>query len=451
LIEERVTLFENIIGNNSVIASLREDITSSHLPPCILLSGDESAGKLTVALEIARSLNCKQNAKWNCDCPSCEKSRSLALPDFLIIGEKNCSYEIKAAGVALLKSKTRGAYYLFLRAIKKLLIRFDSNLWQTSDTIFAKAVALLPDIEETLNEIRAKDGEIENKLASFEYKKLENIITSLEKKCEKLQDECMYESIPVSVVREAIVWMHLRPGERRKILIVENAQKMQEGARNAFLKILEEPPEYANFILTTQNKNAIMPTILSRVRPYIFVRRSEREEEEVLRRVFKYEACKDINRVKGIGCGQFSTLQSFFYDHLPVSYTEIQKAASKFLRFAFSSQKTRVHSFTSLKKSLVENDATLGVQDENSNRFISKISQELNKFKPSVVYKLFLLSIVDILHASIARGDVENMEIEAYKKASEAIDVARGEVEIYNMTCVSVLQELMEELKGIFV
>lgn len=264
-------MFENIIGNQNVITSLKEDIHSQHLPPSLLLSGGKNVGKLTTALEIARILNCKRGeAKWNCNCSACEKNRTLSLADLLIIGEKDCTLEIKAAAKVLLKSKSRASCYLFLRAIKKLTIRFDSKLWQTSDASFAKAVSILPDIEEALTELRAKDSEIEEKLKSFQEKKLESLILSLEKKCDKMQEECMYDTIPVSVIREAIGWLHLRASEKRKVLIIENAEKMQEGARNALLKVLEEPPEYALFILTTQNKNAIMQTILSRVRPYVF-------------------------------------------------------------------------------------------------------------------------------------------------------------------------------------
>ena len=44
------------------------------------------------------------------------------------------------------------------------------------------------------------------------------------------------------------------------------------GAFNAFLKTLEEPPEYAIFILATTEKHKIIPTILSRCQIFDFRR-----------------------------------------------------------------------------------------------------------------------------------------------------------------------------------
>ena len=72
-------MFENVIGNKSVIKSLKEDIQSKHLPPAILLAGGENAGKLTTALEIARIINCKNEGKWNCNCSQCAENRTRTL------------------------------------------------------------------------------------------------------------------------------------------------------------------------------------------------------------------------------------------------------------------------------------------------------------------------------------------------------------------------------------
>ena len=50
----------------------------------------------------------------------------------------------------------------------------------------------------------------------------------------------------------------------RKIYIVPEASIMTEGAQNALLKTLEEPPGYALIILLADNKERLLPTILSR-------------------------------------------------------------------------------------------------------------------------------------------------------------------------------------------
>ena len=51
---------------------------------------------------------------------------------------------------------------------------------------------------------------------------------------------------------------------KRKVYIVNEAEKMTPQAQNALLKTLEEPPEYAVILLLTTNVNSLLPTILSR-------------------------------------------------------------------------------------------------------------------------------------------------------------------------------------------
>lgn len=47
-------------------------------------------------------------------------------------------------------------------------------------------------------------------------------------------------------------------------VILEHADTMNEAAQNAFLKLLEEPPENIVFILTAKSARSILPTIASR-------------------------------------------------------------------------------------------------------------------------------------------------------------------------------------------
>lgn len=49
-----------------------------------------------------------------------------------------------------------------------------------------------------------------------------------------------------------------------KVYIISESEKMTDGAQNALLKTLEEPPEYVVIILLTDNVNALLPTIQSR-------------------------------------------------------------------------------------------------------------------------------------------------------------------------------------------
>lgn len=57
----------------------------------------------------------------------------------------------------------------------------------------------------------------------------------------------------------------IRPNEaERKIYILPDAANMQPAAQNALLKILEEPPEYAVFILICENSSSLFDTVRSR-------------------------------------------------------------------------------------------------------------------------------------------------------------------------------------------
>ena len=49
-----------------------------------------------------------------------------------------------------------------------------------------------------------------------------------------------------------------------KVYIIDEVHMLSSAAFNAFLKTLEEPPEYAVIMLLTSNVNSLLPTILSR-------------------------------------------------------------------------------------------------------------------------------------------------------------------------------------------
>ena len=72
-------------------------------------------------------------------------------------------------------------------------------------------------------------------------------------------------SFHVDTVRNIINDAYVQPNEADyKIYILGNAHCMIQNAQNALLKILEEPPKYVVFILTTNSKSALLSTVLSR-------------------------------------------------------------------------------------------------------------------------------------------------------------------------------------------
>ncbi|MBR6159108.1 MAG: DNA polymerase III subunit delta [Lachnospiraceae bacterium] len=73
-------------------------------------------------------------------------------------------------------------------------------------------------------------------------------------------------SVSVDDVRSKIVSdVQIRPYQsKKKIYILNEAEKMTPVAQNALLKTLEEPPEYAVIILLSTSGQAMLPTIISR-------------------------------------------------------------------------------------------------------------------------------------------------------------------------------------------
>ncbi len=76
------------------------------------------------------------------------------------------------------------------------------------------------------------------------------------------------EKIVIDRIRELIRTLSLKPVEAdRRIALVTNFETANEEAANAFLKTLEEPPGNAILLLTTDQPEALLPTIVSRCEP----------------------------------------------------------------------------------------------------------------------------------------------------------------------------------------
>ena len=80
------------------------------------------------------------------------------------------------------------------------------------------------------------------------------------------------------------------------VYIIDEVHMLSQGAFNAFLKTLEEPPAHAIFILATTEKHKIIPTILSRCQIYDFNRITVADTVKHLQYVAEQEGVTaDIN------------------------------------------------------------------------------------------------------------------------------------------------------------
>ena len=77
------------------------------------------------------------------------------------------------------------------------------------------------------------------------------------------RDEKIIKIDSIKMDLEEKIYFH--PFESRyKIFIIDNAERMNFNAQNAFLKTLEEPPKFCTIILVTDSLNFFLPTIRSR-------------------------------------------------------------------------------------------------------------------------------------------------------------------------------------------
>ncbi|MBO4532656.1 MAG: DNA polymerase III [Treponema sp.] len=281
-------MLENLVGQDAAKAIVK-DIKNNNFPGAVLFAGSSCTGKLTAALEVARALSCNGDDKphWLCECPSCLRHKALNCANILLMGPRDCSLEISAAKDSFIKSyrdndsHLKACRYLFLRSVRKLTLRFSGILWEGESNL-NKLAPVMEKINENLELI-----DFPRELPPFD--ETVKICGELEADSLKLESDFLYDSIPVNQIRNMEKWACIRADEGKKTVIIENAESMQVSVRNALLKILEEPPEDCVFILLTTRRNAIMETILSRVRTYNFKDRPLEVQQDVIKRVFHNE------------------------------------------------------------------------------------------------------------------------------------------------------------------
>ncbi|WP_294430524.1 DNA polymerase III [uncultured Treponema sp.] len=402
-------MFDNLLYQNAS-SLLREDILNGRLPGAILLAGPVSSGKLTCALEIARILSCSghnqynQRGHWLCDCPSCKKNKELSNTNVLLAGPRDCSLEILAAKKAFIQASFDNSSflpavrYLFIRSVRKLTMRFSQILWEGDDKL-SKIAPVAAAIDEQMEKLNP-DKDLPDS------DKLEKICDDIVKNCEKLESGFMYDSLPVNQIRRASVWAHLKSVSGKKIFIIENADRMLESVRNALLKILEEPPEDMVFILTTSNRGAVMPTILSRVRTYNFTERSLPQQQEVVNRVFHAR-----------GGDEKLLINDYLQLFLPVKPAEIKKNADSYFNFLMNGQ-------------IPMADAVV---------------KECNGFEPRFLLKIFLTGIMETARGS----DFSPARSEVCSKIVDFVRECYNGVIIFNQSPVAAIERLSRDLSSV--
>lgn len=395
-------MYENLV-NQSITKNLVNDIKTKTFPGAVLFCGPESAGKLTAALETSRILSCheKTPGKWTCNCYNCRQQKALTFSNLLLLGPRDCALEISASKQTFLNAVKQNAsflnatHYLFVRSIRKLTLRFNGILCE-GDKNLNKIGNIIEEINENLEKI---DVNIEHKLPPYDV--LEKICSVLEALALKLENEYLYDSIPINQIRNMEEWAYKKSDYGKKTIILENADRMSLNVRNALLKILEEPPEDCIFILLSSKRNAIMPTILSRVRTYNFCERTKEQQKDVISRVFHNDN-SDL------------TINEYLQTFLPVHPKKIQEMAQLFL------------------KSICERK----IPD------IDYIVQTCGKFSPRIELRLFLAYVATLQKKMI----YSQAGAEASAKVMNYLRECYDNITLYNQNVNSALENLLREI-----
>jgi DNA polymerase-3 subunit delta' len=91
-------------------------------------------------------------------------------------------------------------------------------------------------------------------------------------------------AIPVEAIRNLKSWVAMRPTGLHKVAIIDDADWMGGDAANTMLKMLEEPPAYAHFFLTTSRPGSTLSTITSRCQRMDFYPLDEAEMRLALKK-----------------------------------------------------------------------------------------------------------------------------------------------------------------------
>ncbi|MCS4200061.1 ATP-binding protein [Salinibacter ruber] len=201
--------WSSVLDQERVVQTLRRALTQERVAHAYLLHGPDGVGKRAVAYEMARALQCPEQADEACDaCPTCRKTRRMVHPDVHVNLPHPWSQE-----------KDRDE-----EDMGKRIRRLGDNPYAAIDYVRRPSLA---DPSETSNQ------------------------------------QVYYR---IDQVRQDIIQpMSLARGEGAyKVNVLIDAEKMREEAANTFLKLLEEPPPQTVFLLTTNRPEQLLPTILSR-------------------------------------------------------------------------------------------------------------------------------------------------------------------------------------------
>lgn len=215
-------MFAGIPGQEKLKQTLAQMAAQQRMPHALLLRGPDGVGKLPLALQLAAWLNCGQQEVPND--PRWKQITRLEHPDVRVVPPL---FAKTVDGKKLTSDDFAAEFRQFIQQQPWGLLDAWGELLYDSKTFTAKG-----------------EG---GKNKQF--------------------------NIPIDEIRLLHRRLQLRPqpGSQR-VVILWHAEKLNINAANAFLKLLEEPPEHTLLILTAGEGSLLLPTITSRCQSLVFER-----------------------------------------------------------------------------------------------------------------------------------------------------------------------------------
>ena len=241
------------------IASLLEDLCKDRsFPNAVLFSGDRCSGRMFAARAVCQRLN-------------------IPSENVIIVSDRNHAYRIRTAIELYRKHRNDSSKRFLQENVSILLQQYHGALMDGQSTVAAKKK--FSDAAEATDVLRELEAASDTDAASVADKLL--------KALSPLMEGNRVASVSVGQVRAIRDWCATSSMDGvQKFVIIEGLENAGDGAVNALLKTLEEPPEGSHFILISENAGRIPATILSRVRKFRFKTFGDAEKAYVLNSLF---------------------------------------------------------------------------------------------------------------------------------------------------------------------
>jgi len=202
----------------------------------------------------------------------------------------------------------------------------------------------------------------------------------------------------VDSIRELRNKVNFAPAEGRyKIYIIDEVHMLSQGAFNALLKTLEEPPLHVIFIFATTDPHKIPSTILSRCQWFNFRRISLADIVTKLKMIVKDEKLniddKTLNIIARSSTGSMRDAESALDQIIAYCGKEI---TSQSVREVLGIIKEEV--FFEFLEAIIKNDTLKGIEIVNRT---SDLGEDASQFIKNLMEYVHNLSLVKICHKEI--------------------------------------------------